>query len=108
MTNAERLQQHLSTGRSGDSWKTVPLVRCKNGFTMSVQASPSHMCSPKSDVGPWTMVEVAFPSKRVMVLAPHREGYRGWRKRPPLTQSLYPYVPVDVVVQVIEANGGFA
>jgi hypothetical protein len=41
MTNAERLQQHLSTARSGDSWKTVPLVRCKNGFTMSVQASPS-------------------------------------------------------------------
>jgi hypothetical protein len=107
MTNAERLQQHLSTARSGDSWKTVPLVRCKNGFTMSVQASPSHMCSPKSNVGPWTMVEVAFPSKRVMALAPHREGHCR-RTRVPLTQSVYPYVPVEVVVQVIEANGGFA
>jgi hypothetical protein len=108
MTNAERLQQHLSTARSGDSWKTVPLVRCKNGFTMSVQASAFHMCSPKSDVGPWTMVEVGFPSKRVMALAPYREGHGGWRKRPTLTETVYPFVPVDVVAQVIDANGGFA
>ena len=37
-------------------------VKCKDGFTMSVQASKSHYSEPKNDEGPYSEVEVGIPS----------------------------------------------
>lgn len=37
-------------------------IVCKDGTTLSVQASDGHYCSPRNNRGPWTAVEVGFPS----------------------------------------------
>ena len=43
----------------------VPIVRCADGFTMSVQADDFMYCTPCDSVGPWSKVEIGFPSERV-------------------------------------------
>lgn len=77
-------------------------VTCKDGFEMSVQASKYHYCSPRIDAGPWDEVEVGYPSQAEATLIPYAED----KDKP--TQTVYGYVPVDVVEQVIEAHGGLA
>jgi hypothetical protein len=80
----------------------MPTLTCKNGLTLSVQASGTHYCSPRNDEGPYTKVEVGFPSRRVEALMPYAEEAR----RP--TDTVYPYVPIELVEQVIRENGGLA
>lgn len=96
-----QLQRHL-TRPSRQSWsRVVPAVECRDGFRMSVQASTNHYCIPRSDAGPWTHVEVGFPSQVEPMLWEYAEEPGAW------TDSVYPRVPVEVVVAVIEVHGGF-
>ena len=96
-----QLQRHL-TRPSGRSWShVVPAVECRDGFRMSVQASSHHYCEPTSDVGPWTHVEVGFPSQVEPMLWQYAERLGEW------TDCVYPRVPIEVVVAVIEVHGGF-
>ena len=69
---------------------------------MSVQAGMYHYCSPQNDVGPWTTVEVGFPSKIEPILWEYAEEPGKW------TDTVYPKVPIEVVAAVIEVHGGFA
>ena len=50
------------------------LIRCNDGFTMSVQASRGHFCSPRNDVGPYDGVEVGYPSMWEDLLLPHTDN----------------------------------
>ena len=83
-----------------DGHVVMELVRCKDGFTMSVQASEYHYCIPRNNDGPWTHVEVGFPSDREELLMPYAED----SEHP--TETVYAYVPVEVVEKVIEKHGG--
>ena len=76
-------------------------VTCASGLTLSVQASVTHYCEPRNDAGPYTKVEIGFPSKKVEALMPYIDGDRFGP-----TENVYGYVPVQVVLDVIEANGG--
>ena len=40
----------------------TPHVFCKDGEHLSVQASKTHYCTPRDDYGPYTHVEIGFPS----------------------------------------------
>lgn len=80
----------------------APAIVCANGFKMSVQASAGHYCSPRNDVGPWASVEVGFPSAKCEELMPYAEN----AEEP--CDTVYGYVPVEVVEQVIANNGGFS
>jgi hypothetical protein len=80
----------------------VPEIKCADGFKMSVQASKHHYCSPRDSAGPWKTVEVGFPSAKVDVLMPYAEE----AERP--TETVYGYVPLDLVVQAIAEHDGFA
>ena len=77
-------------------------VVCKDGFAMSVQASEYHYCSPRvSGLGqPYTSVEIGFPSELEDLLIEFAEDM----DEP--TGTVYPYVPADVVIAVIEKHGG--
>ncbi len=77
-----------------------PQIRCNDGFTMSVQANGFCYCSPRSDVGPWTAVEVGFPSQREELLMEYAEE----PDKP--TDTVYGCVPIEVVQKVIDAHGG--
>ena len=75
-------------------------VKCKDGFTMSVQASKSHYSEPKNDEGPYSEVEVGFPSHYDINLIKYAE-----QPHKP-TDTVYGYVPAHVVQMVIDAHGG--
>ena len=69
-------------------------VECADGTTVSVQASQFHYCTPRTDKGPYTHVEV-------------------WLATAPVTEfdydKEYPsaYIPIEKVVEFIDNHGGF-
>lgn len=75
-------------------------IVCNDGFTMSVQASVSHYCTPRDNDGPYTTLEVGFPSDYEDLMMPYAEDLDS------PTQTVYPMVPIDIVVQVVEKHGG--
>ncbi|MBM37827.1 MAG: hypothetical protein CMO97_02025 [Woeseia sp.] len=76
------------------------LVRCADGFSMSVQASTYNYCSPRNNTGPWDSVEVGFPSDYEHCLMPYAEE----PDRP--TETVCGYVPNVLVRSIIEVHGG--
>lgn len=80
----------------------VDQVVCADGFTLSVQASSGHYCHPRDSEGPWDKVEIGFPSERVEAFMPYVED----EERP--TDTVYGYVPIELVVAAIAYHGGFA
>ena len=76
-------------------------IVCADGFDLSVQASEFHYCSPRDNDGPYTAVEVGFPSAEEELLLPHMESAGG-----DPTENVYPWTPVGVVYAVIEKHGG--
>lgn len=94
----EHLARHKAAG--GSSTKpVVPVIRCRNGTSLSVQASARHYCSPRRDTGPWYTVEVW-----------NIADWTGREIKPrsfsPHTEDPYGYVPVDVVNRFIRRHGG--
>lgn len=83
-----------------DGFRQVRSIKCADGLELSVQASVSHYCSPRNGVGPWTAVEIGFPSERVEELMAYADN----PDEP--TNTVYGWVPVEVVEAVIEKHGG--
>lgn len=78
-----------------------PRLTCRDGFSLSVQASSVNYCDPREDLETgYTRVEVGYPSEQVEELMLYAEH--------PLspTATVYPYVPVEIVDAVIAAHGG--
>lgn len=74
-----------------------------DGTTMSVQASSSHYCSPRVDLGSYSLYdefEIGFPSVMINEIMPWVED----EERP--TDTVYAYVPKTVIEQLILARGG--
>lgn len=76
-------------------------IYCKDGFSMSVQASYIHYCSPRKNTGPWETFEVGFPT----MLEPKLYPFMEMRDGEP-TQSVYGWVPIKVLIQIIAWHGG--
>jgi len=83
----------------------APRVECKDGTTLSVQASETHYCSPRENNPGWyNTVEVGFPS-----IAPPEtweEYFDGDWENGDRTASVYGYIPVDLVEAFIVEHGG--
>ena len=77
-----------------------PRTVCSDGFSMSIQASRFHYCTPRENKGPWTAFEVGFPSHGDNLLIPYAED----PERP--TETVYGWVPAEIVAQVILNHGG--
>ena len=80
-------------------------IHCKDGFSMSVQASHSHYCFPRTTMYSknkfyYLEMEVGFPSKEETLLLPFAEN----KEKP--TETVYLYVPVGIIKQVIKKHGG--
>lgn len=77
-----------------------PIV-CADGFTIEVQASDIHRCTPPTSTGPWTAVECRNPSGKVPV---RWEWWKcGWG---PDQAPVFEWVPVGIVEALIESHGG--
>lgn len=90
--------------------KPTNIIRCADGFSLSVVAGAGAYCSPRpgfaeaSDYeGPYTSAEVGFPSARP-------EPWSDWA---PLaenadipTQTVYGWVPFELIEALIALHGG--
>jgi hypothetical protein len=77
-------------------------ITCADGFSISVQASSFHYCSPREDNAErYDSVEVGFPER------PDGTGYR-IRSFGRGSRGIYGWVPVSTVNRWIKRHGGLA
>lgn len=106
MKTHERLLEHLDPRkRMVDALgylllRTAPRIVCVDGFTMSVQAGDGIYCSPRDNGGHWYAFEIGYPSEKEDLIMEYAETPED------PTNTVYDYVPIDVVVAVIEKHGG--
>lgn len=98
------LNEYIKNNRTehGGAWQPAMTkkVECADGFTMSVQASGFHYSSPRENTGPYIKVEVGFPSEKPKFFAEFAEQDEDY------IDTVYGYVPVELVEQEIEFHGG--
>ena len=83
--------------------RLFPLIKCKSGLTMSVQASDFNYSSPRTtlnNVVDYYEFEIGFPSESVEELLPYAED----SENP--TETVYGWVPFYIIQKIIEENGG--
>lgn len=92
----------VETGSNGFECEGVrPRLICKDGFSVSVQASRFHYCSPQIDgANEYEAVELGFPSAEDSIIEEYAEDPTD------LTGTVYGYVPVDIVNKLVEKHGG--
>lgn len=84
-------------------WKPNPRLVCTDGFSISVQASIFAYCIPRSWEGPYTHVECGYPSAPEPLLDEYKE-----MGEDDSYKTVYPYVPVEIVLDVFRKHGGLA
>ena len=72
-------------------------VVCGDGFTLSVQASDFHYCTPRSKEGPWTHFEV--------MLDDYEEDWED--SLADTSMPLYVRVPAEDIDALIAKHGGY-
>lgn len=80
---------------------SMPRIVCEDGTTVSVQASALHYAHPRTNRGPYTAVEVGFPS-----VAPPLAWERYAEDWGNPTDTVYGYVPLELVSFFIASHGG--
>jgi hypothetical protein len=93
----------IERGRGYSFAKILPRIECGDGFNVSVQAGELLYSTPREDHGPWSHVEVGYPSERPEPWADW-EGYAEEADRP--TTTVYGYVPLELVEALIASHGG--
>lgn len=79
---------------------------CKDGVSLSIQASRFHYSVPRENVGPYTMVEVGFvENKKGDRVTPPR-SWRKYTDGDKFPNDVYGYIPVAFVARFIKAHGG--
>ena len=104
-----QLEEIIAVGRA----KPRPEIVCQDGFTMSVQSSWAHYCSPRPEYteraydaeepGPFFTLEVGFPSERPEPWAEWKEWCDSTTET---TDTVYGYVPVEAVRALVALHGG--
>lgn len=80
-------------------------IRCADGFTLSVIAGGGAYCTPRQDDGPFVAVEVGYPSEQPQPW----ERWVEYAESPvDPTESIYGWVPVELVRDLVDAHGGVA
>ena len=108
MNTSNTLQQMLTTAKVPHAdhvfKKQAPRVVCADGATISVQASRTHYCHPRDDEGPYTEVEVGFPTNVDEMPVSWKEYAEDTDQ---VVADIYAFIPIELVVQFIDEHGGF-
>ena len=75
-------------------------VYFRSGFSVSIQAKETNYCTPRNNIGPYTQVELGFPSASEPLII----GYAEDVDNP--TETVYGYVPSGVVQALTIKHGG--
>lgn len=83
-----------------------PRIICRDGVSLSVQASASHYSTPRDNRCDYEEVEVGYPSE----MPPKSWGYYFGDDFTPetATHSIYAYIPIDMVQDWIDSHGGIS
>lgn len=129
-----KLEDIIARGnRGGHVENTDSTITCADGFTVSIIAGGGTYCRPRPSLcsfrvtgssymcdstpwpgmfekgcdytGPFTHVEVGFPSEKPEPWDQWSERFEDWGDSDPLT-SVYSYVSVDLVRELVAAHGG--
>lgn len=89
----------------GGYLRVRPRVFCKDGFSISIQASAMHHCDPREDLedGSYTTVELGFPSERDDLIMQYIEDVNT-----DPTGTVYDGVPIKIVDKLLKKHGGIA
>ena len=79
----------------------LPRIECVDGTSLSVQAGRTHYCSPRDNNGPWSKVEIGFPS-----ITPSDAIMEYCEDSSDPTGTVYGYVPIELVCDFINDHGG--
>jgi hypothetical protein len=74
-------------------------LKAADGFTVSVQASEYHYCTPRKNEGPYSDVECGFPKELPVAWAK-------WAETPDTTDTVLPYIPLIEVAREFARRGG--
>lgn len=78
-----------------------PRLCCNDGFSISVQASEFHYCHPRlNGVQDYESVELGYPSVEDELINEYAEDCMDY------TETVYGYVPIEIVEKLIEKHGG--
>lgn len=79
-----------------------PRIICSDGFSVSIQASTSHYCIPRNNVGPYTHFEIGYPSEIIDSWIPFCEGHP--ESEDP-REMVYPRVPIHLIINELNLRG---
>jgi len=106
VTNVEDIEKviqfHLTTRLTAFD-KSLAVLRpmvAADGYTASIQASSHHYCTPRTDEGPYTHVEIGFPDAPDGLLKPYAEDPSN-----PI-DTVYGWVPIGIIAQVFASHDG--
>ena len=77
-----------------------PRTICPDGFSVSIQANQGAYCTPRDNIGPWTHVELGYPSSE-----PPKYIWGYAEDTDYKTSSVYGYVPVVLVRMMLKEHG---
>ena len=98
--SSDPLMNHMLTSTR------LPQIVCSDGFKMSVQVGYSLYSEPKKVAKRYSAVEIGYPSEREPLLEEYVELSLFDENFVDYTDTVYPYVPVKVVNQVLKKHGG--
>lgn len=79
----------------------VVYIVCADGFKVSVQGGTEfHYCIPRYHCNEYESVELGFPTMKDDLIMEYAEDESD------LTQTVYGWVPIEIVEQLVEKHGG--
>lgn len=94
------MKNSLSNSKKSPGYSGVDRIVCHDDFSISIQAGAYLYSAPRRNEGPWTAVECGYPSSKPDLIM----GYAEDPDNP--TNTVYGYVPVELVEQLIASHGG--
>lgn len=107
----EWLKEHRVVETITDDIKRdCPIERivCKDGYSFSCQVNEYTYCNPrKSGAFPYSSVELVFPSDSDSLIDAYAENPNPSRDEDGFIKTVYGYVPIKTVTNLIKKHGGF-
>lgn len=98
MSDLEKWLMDTSLDLRKPGWVRPPIT-CPDGFECSVQTGLGMYSTPRNNFGPWTEVEVGYPTQKV-------DDWLNWAEDPNNpTETVYAYIPVSIVETELKKRG---
>ena len=96
-----KVKEYLEKTYKENNYNVRSRVVCSDGFSISIQGGTSmHYCHPRKLCNVYEKVELGYPSEPEELITTYAEGPEK------LTETIYGYVPIEIVEEVVEKHGG--